>query len=70
MKTKSELLFEGYLKAHGITEWDYEPDIKGKSKKIDYFLDFKNQKIVCDVKEFQWPKGKPYPRGGAYDPYE
>lgn len=51
MKTKSELLFEGYLKAHGITDWDYEPDIEGKSKKIDYFLDFKNQHIVCDVKE-------------------
>jgi len=71
MKTKSELLFEGYLKAHGITDWDYEPDIEDKSKKIDYFLDFKNQHIVCDVKEFRWPKGMPYPKGaGAYDPYK
>lgn len=48
----SELLFEDYLSLHQLGVPDHEPLMRGKSKRIDYRLDFKNQVLWFEVKEF------------------
>jgi excisionase family DNA binding protein len=48
----SELLFEDYLSLHQLGVPDHEPPIRGKSRRIDYRLPFKNQVLWFEVKEF------------------
>jgi len=48
----SELLFEDYLSLHQLGVPDHEPLIRGKSRRIDYRLPFKNQALWFEVKEF------------------
>jgi len=65
----SELLFEQYLLAHGLNQWDYETEIEGKKKRPDYRLEFQGDLLFFDVKEFH-RKSNESPRGPiAYDPY-
>ena len=40
-KNESETLFETYLRAHGIKEWDFEAATEGKTRRPDYRITFK-----------------------------
>ena len=69
MKNKSEMLLEGYLRAHGLT-FTFETPIPGSSKVPDYTVPFKGQDILLEVKEFQAESGD-FGRTGAafgFDP--
>ena len=37
-KNKSELLLKGYLRSHGYTDFDFEPEIPGTTRRPDYRL--------------------------------
>lgn len=68
-KNVSELAFEDYLASQGLTTWDYEPEIPGKSQRPDYRLRAVDREMFFDVKEFRQDPRMPLPQGGAYDPY-
>jgi excisionase family DNA binding protein len=66
----SELLFEDYLAERSLGIPDHEPTVRGKSKRIDYRLLWKNQLLWFEVKEFAEDARCAAPgMGGAYDPY-
>lgn len=69
LKTESEIFFEEYLKAGGITDFIFEKDIEGASTRPDYDLSFRGQEILFDVKEFRATPEDFRPGFGAYDPY-
>jgi hypothetical protein len=70
-RNQSEILFETYLKQCGITKWDYEPEVEGKSHRLDYRLSHKGQAYFFDVKEFREEARESAleQAGGAFDPY-
>lgn len=51
-KTRSELLFEAYLKELGLPI-SFEPKVHGKNKRPDYSLEWNGRVIQLDVKELQ-----------------
>jgi hypothetical protein len=68
-KNKSEMLLEGYLRSHGYTDFDYEPEIPGTTRRPDYRLRRAGGDVLLEVKEF---RGEPeaFRRGvGVFDPY-
>jgi hypothetical protein len=65
-KNPSEMLFEQYLDARGLRNWEFEPKIEGKTKRPDYRLIHETAELFFEVKEFR----RALPAGsGAYDPY-
>lgn len=66
LKAVSEVLFEAYLQAQGIS-YDYEPKIAGKKKQLDYRLDWTGRELFCEVKELHASSAAP--RSGHFDPY-
>lgn len=52
-KTKSEMLFEGYLRARGYSEVEFEPVIAGTGKRPDYRITGLGQDLFVEVKEFR-----------------
>lgn len=68
-KNDSEVLFEEYLRSQGIRNWEYEPEIPGKTKRPDYLLNFDGVPHVFEVKEFRIDTGEVFGGCGAYDPY-
>jgi hypothetical protein len=68
-KNVSELAFEKYLVSHGLNDWDYEPEIPGKSRRPDYRLRYATTDLFLEVKEFRQEPKQQLPQGGAYDPY-
>lgn len=68
-RNESEVLFETYLKAHGMNRWEYEPAIEGKNQRPDYRIWQDEHQLFFEVKEFRQDPRAPLPRGGAYDPY-
>ena len=68
-KTKSEMLFEGYLRAHGYTNFEFEPEMPGTTKRPDYRLAACGQDILLEVKEFRATPDDFNSRGGYFDPY-
>lgn len=67
-KNESEILFEAYLKAHGLNRWDYEPTTEGKNQRPDYRLWMGESQLLFEVKEFRQDPKAPL-QGGFYDPY-
>lgn len=51
-KTKSEELFETYLRDRGIDDFEYEPQVPGISKRPDYRVSIAEKDIFFEVKEF------------------
>jgi len=68
-RNESEVLFETYLKAHGLNRWDYEPAVEGKNQRPDYRIWKEENQLFFEVKEFRQDPKAPLPQGGAYDPY-
>lgn len=68
-KNKSELLFEGYLRAQGHLDFEYEPVVKGTAKRPDYQISFNDSAIFLDVKEFRIDPKAPKLTSGYFDPY-
>src|SRR5579863_3316221 len=66
-KTASELLFEGYLKAHGHADWAHEPAVEGKVKNPDYHLKAGGSTYLFEIKEFE--RQPPVFEPQVYDPY-
>jgi hypothetical protein len=67
-KTRSEILFEEYLRSQGI-EPDYEPVIAGKQKRPDYRI-LASRPVFADVKEFVATSDDLSRGAGFFDPYE
>lgn len=59
-KNKSERIFERYLNSNGFRgKWTHEPQIPGKSKKLDYLLDHNGGKCFFEVKELRKKPNEP-----------
>jgi hypothetical protein len=62
----SELLFEEYLQGQGLGQPDHEPQVAGKSTRLDYRVSFSGKTLWFEVKQFaEVDLGD----GGPYDPY-
>ncbi len=60
LKNESEMLFEQYLDSNGYQgKWIYEPQIPGKSKRIDYLLELDDEKYFFEVKEMREKSNEP-----------
>jgi len=68
-KTISEQLFEAYLTASRLTDFQFEPPQNGTLKQPDYSLNILNAKILFEVKQFDQTAADFNLVGGAYDPY-
>lgn len=55
-KTQSERLFEEYLGAQGLTDFEFEIALPRVAQKPDYCLTHRGKKILLEVKEFRAPK--------------
>ena len=67
-KNESEILFERYLNENVCTDWDFEPEFEGKSKRPDYRVPWHSQSLLFEVKELH--TSKPVPNGATFiDPY-
>jgi hypothetical protein len=69
VKNKSELLLEGYLRCHGYTDFDFEPEIPGTTRRPDYRLRWAGGEVLLEVKEFRAEPDDFKSRGGFFDPY-
>jgi hypothetical protein len=65
-RTQGEILFEQYLATQRL-EFEFEKTYPGKSKRPDYTIEWNDQPVIFDVKDFDPPEN--LPRSGAYDPY-
>jgi hypothetical protein len=69
LKTESEVMLEEYLRAHGLTDFEFEPTAQNTQKRIDYLLHADGTEVFLEVKEFH-ATPEDFRRGsGAYDPY-
>jgi hypothetical protein len=66
-KNASEVLFEEYLNRQGYSQWQHEPDVPGKKKRIDYRLEYRGGVYFLEVKEFDGPPM--LEAFGSFDPY-
>lgn len=62
--TKSERLFEEYLKTSGHQRWSFEPTIENRSKHPDFLVPWEGRDILFEVKQRQ-RKG-PFPDGAVH----
>lgn len=69
LKTKSELLLEGYLRWHGYAEFAFEPAVPGTTKRPDYRLRWKDQTILLEVKGLRATADDFRSGPGSFDPY-
>jgi len=49
-KTDSEILFEEYLRAHCLFNWNHEAPVEGKRTTPDYRLEFGGSTLFFEVK--------------------
>lgn len=68
-KTVSEELFEQYLESSGMTDYRYQPELPGTSRRPDYELVVPGQRILFEVKEFQATARDFSIGGGSFDAY-
>ncbi|MDD5326496.1 MAG: hypothetical protein PHY02_01625 [Phycisphaerae bacterium] len=69
-KNKSEKIFEQYLNSNRFRgKWIYELPVAGKSRKLDYSLDYNGQKCFFEVKELRKKGNEPTKRPAWIDPY-
>lgn len=67
--TISEQLFESYLNAYGLTDYEVEPAQEGTSKRPDFEVRVKGTQILFEVKQFDPTAADSNLAGGFYDPY-
>jgi hypothetical protein len=68
-KTPGELVFEEYLRAAGITNFEFERTFPETLKRPDYCFRHDGQCVLVDVKDFHG-EAKDFSLGfGFYDPY-
>lgn len=65
-KTFSDCFFEAYLETHRL-KYEYEKSWEGIEKLPDYTIDYSNEVVIFDVKEFDFLPT--HPGFFAYDPY-
>ena len=68
-KNKSEMLLEGYLRARGHNDFDFEPAILGTSRRPDYRLRWEGGDVLLEVKEFRGTPEAFHAGFGYFDPY-
>lgn len=69
-ENESEKLFERYLNSNGFRgKWTHEPQIRGKSKKPDYLLNYNGQKYFFEVKELRKKSNQLTEEVAWFDPY-
>jgi len=69
VKNKSEMLLEGYLRSAGYTDFDFEPEIPGTTRRPDYRLRWGGTEVLLEVKEFRAEPDDLRAGGGFFDPY-
>ena len=47
------MLFEGYLRAHGYRDFEFEKHFPESPQRPDYALPFEGGEILLEVKEFE-----------------
>lgn len=67
VKTSSELLFEEYLRSNEYSDFEFEPEIRGRRKHPDYLLRWHGGELLFEVKEREAPAQ--FPAQGHYYPY-
>ena len=65
--TKGEILFEQYFTSQGLP-FDFEKEHPGKSTRPDYTVEWNNEMVLFDVKDFDPPEKFPT-SFGYFDPY-
>jgi len=69
VKTGSEQLLESYLLARGMTDFEFEPQVRGSAHRPDFVLDVGGHRLVLEVKQFE-PTPADFSLGArGYDPY-
>jgi hypothetical protein len=77
-RTRSEMIFEDYLRINGYPEPEFEPSLAQTNRRPDYRVTLGNEQLLFEVKEFNFSKEDSvrYRQvngngigGGAYDPY-
>jgi len=63
------MLLEGYLRNQGYTDFDFEPEIPGTTRRPDYRLRWAGGEALLEVKEFRGDADDFRPGFGAFDPY-
>ena len=53
LKNESELLFEAYLKASGVSDYVFEKPLPGTSRRPDYAVPWGGREILFELKEFR-----------------
>ena len=67
LRTKGEILFEQYLNSQSLP-FEFEKKHAGKNKRPDYTIEWEDETVVFEVKDFDPPER--FPTGvGAFDPY-
>lgn len=69
LKNESELLFEAYLKASGVSGYVFEKELPGTTRRPDYAVPWGGREILFELKEFRAEADDLRPGFGAYDPY-
>jgi hypothetical protein len=69
VKNKSEMLLEGYLRSRGYTDFEFEPEIPGSSKRPDYRLRWTGGEVLLEVKELRAKPADFQAGSGYFDPY-
>ena len=68
LTNKSEILFEAYLRSQGHSDFVFEPENQGTSRRPDYRLSWSGQDVLFEVKEFR-AEADEFGRGlGFFDP--
>lgn len=65
LQTESEKIFAAYLDEHGY-EWDHEPEIAGKRKRVDFRILWGGEHYFLDAKERAYKEVPPGPT--TFDP--
>src|SRR5438067_275914 len=63
------MLFEGYLRAHGYSEFEFEKQLSGSPQRPDYVLPCVGREILLEVKEFHAKDADLSVGFGVFDPY-
>ncbi len=69
VKTESEVLVEEYMSLHGLSDFDFEPQLLGTTRRPDFLVRTSEGTILLEVKEFTSTAKDFASSFGYYDPY-
>ena len=67
-KNESETLFERCLQVAGLTDFEFEPELPGTTRRPDYLVSWHQQELLFEVKEFRAEPGERLAGFGSFDP--